>query len=60
MNKGRKKGSRFHGSLIKSIAFPQKLLKRIEFEEINCKIELPIKFRNRLFPIFRSSNPYNK
>ena len=53
MNKGRKKGSRFHGSLIKSIAFPQKLLKTIQFEEIYYRIELPIKFRNRLFPIFR-------
>jgi hypothetical protein len=29
-----KKGSRFHGSLIKSIAFPQKLIKRTSFEEI--------------------------
>jgi len=27
-----KKGSRFHASLIKSIAFPQKLLKRTAFE----------------------------
>jgi len=53
MNKGRKKGSHFHGSLIKSIAFPQKLLKTIQFEEIYYRIELPIKFRNRLFPIFR-------
>jgi hypothetical protein len=26
-----KKGSRFHGSLIKSIAFPQKLLKNQSF-----------------------------
>jgi hypothetical protein len=50
---GNKKGSRFHGSLIKSIAFPQKLLKRTPFEEIYYPIELPIKFRNRLFPIFR-------
>jgi hypothetical protein len=31
---GNKKGSRFHGSLIKSIAFPQKLFKRTPFEEI--------------------------
>ena len=55
-----KKGSRFHDSLIKSIAFPQKLLKRTSFEEIKYPIELPIKFRNRLFPIFRVLNSLNK
>jgi hypothetical protein len=42
-----KKGGHFHGSLIKSIAFPQKLLKKTPIEQIKYPVELPIKFRNR-------------
>jgi len=49
----KKKGAVFTAPFIKSIAFPQKLLKRTLFEEIKYPIELPIMYRNRLFPIFR-------